>query len=128
MIERFGTHGTGPGGNPLPFAKAVRAGDFVFVSGQVGAGPDGEIVAGGIVEQTTRCIENIKGILELAGVGLEHVVKTTVWLDDLRDFWSMNRVYAGYFGEHLPTRSCVQARLVVDCKIEIEVTAYAPKV
>ncbi len=60
MIERFGTHGTGPGGNPLPFAKAVRAGDFVFVSGQVGAGPDGEIVAGGIVAQTTRCIENIK--------------------------------------------------------------------
>ncbi len=50
-----------------------------------------------------------------------------MWLDDLRDFWSMNRVYASHFGAALPARSCVQARLVVDCKIEIEVTAYAPK-
>lgn len=124
-VARFGTGMTGAGGQPLPFSKAVRAGDFVFVSGQVAMGPDGEIVGGTIVEQTRRTIENVRAILESAGVTLTDVVKATVWLEDTRDFWSFNRVYAEYFGSALPARSCVRADLVSDCKVEIEVVAYA---
>jgi reactive intermediate/imine deaminase len=125
-IQRYGLGGTGGGGTRLPFAKAVRAGDFVFVSGQIGIGPDGEVVAGGIIEQTRRTIENVRTILESTGLGLRDVVKATVWIDDVRDFWSFNRVYAEYFGEELPARSCVRADLMSDCKVEIEVIAYSP--
>ncbi len=125
-IERFGSTGSGAGGKALPFVKAVRAGDFVFVSGQVPMGHDGEIVEGGIVEQTRLTIENVRAALATAGLDLSHVVKVTAWLADTRDFWSFNRVYAEYFGADLPARSCVRADMMVDCKVEIEATAYAP--
>jgi len=125
-IERFGSTGTGAGGKSLPFVKAVRAGDFVYVSGQVAMGPDGEIIAGGIVEQTRVTIENVKSALALAGLDLSHVVKVTAWLADTRDFWSFNGVYAEYFGAAPPARSCVRADMMVDCKVEIEAIAYAP--
>ncbi len=121
-IERFSSAGA------LPFSKAVRAGDFVFVTGQVASGPDGEIVAGGIGPQATRTIENVKEILESAGLGLKDVVKAMVWLSDMRDFAGFNRVYAQYFGAALPARSCVQAELVEpDAKVEVEVIAYSPR-
>ena len=126
-IERFGAAPTGPGGRSLPFTKAVRAGDFIFVSGQVPMGVDGEIVAGNIVTQTKQTIENVKAILKEQGLGLEHVVKATVWLADTRDFWPFNKVYLEYFGAALPARSCVRADMMVDCKVEIEVVAYYPK-
>ena len=126
-IERFGATPTGPGGRSLPFTKAVRAGDFIFVSGQVPMGADGEIVDGNIATQTRQTIENVKAILQLLGLGLEHVVKATVWLADTRDFWPFNKVYLEYFGAALPARSCVRADMMVDCKIEIEVVAYDPK-
>ena len=126
-IERFGAGPIGPGGRPLPFAKAVRAGDFVFVSGQVPAGADGEIVQGSIVPQTHQAIANVKAILAELGLGLEHVVKATVWLADPRDFWPFNRVYSEYFSAAPPARSCVRADMVVDCKVEIEVVAYDPR-
>ena len=126
-IERFGAAPSGPGGRSLPFTKAVRAGDFVFVSGQVPMGADGEIVAGDIVTQTQQTIENVKSILQSLGLGLEHVVKATVWLADTRDFWPFNKVYLEYFGAALPARSCVRADMMVDCKVEIEVVAYDPK-
>jgi reactive intermediate/imine deaminase len=126
-IERFGAAPTGPGGRSLPFTKAVRAGDFIFVSGQVPMGADGEIVAGNIVTQTKQTIENVKAILKEQGLGLEHVVKATVWLADTRDFWPFNKVYLEYFGAALPARSCVRADMMVDCKVEIEVVAYNPK-
>jgi len=126
-IERFGAAPTGPGGRSLPFTKAVRAGDFVFVSGQVPMGADGEIVAGNIVTQTQQTIENVKSILQSLGLGLEHVVKATVWLADTRDFWPFNKVYLEYFGAALPARSCVRADMMVDCKVEIEVVAYDPR-
>ena len=126
-IERFGAAPTGPGGRSLPFTKAVRAGDFIFVSGQVPMGADGEIVAGNIVTQTKQTIENVKAILKEQGMGLEHVVKATVWLADARDFWPFNKVYLEYFGAALPARSCVRADMMVDCKVEIEVVAYDPK-
>ena len=126
-IERFGAAPTGPGGRSLPFTKAVRAGDFIFVSGQVPMGADGEIVEGNIDTQTRQTIENVKAILETQGLRLEHVVKATVWLADARDFWPFNRVYLEYFGAALPARSCVRADMMVDCKVEIEVVAYHPK-
>ena len=126
-IERFGAAPSGPGGRSLPFTKAVRAGDFVFVSGQVPMGADGEIVAGDIVTQTQQTIENVKSILQSLGLGLEHVVKATVWLADTRDFWPFNKVYLEYFGAALPARSCVRADMMVDCKVEIEVVAYDPR-
>ncbi|WP_448952564.1 RidA family protein [Labrys neptuniae] len=126
-IERFGSTGTGAGGKTLPFVKAVRAGDFVYVSGQVPMGPDGEIVQGNIVEQTRLTLDNVKAALAMAGLDLSHVVKVTAWLADTRDFWSFNRVYQDYFGEALPARSCVRADMMVDCKVEIEAIAYAPK-
>ena len=126
-IERFGAAPSGPGGRSLPFTKAVRAGDFVFVSGQVPMGADGEIVAGNIVTQTQQTIENVKSILQSLGLGLEHVVKATVWLADTRDFWPFNKIYLEYFGAALPARSCVRADMMVDCKVEIEVVAYDPK-
>jgi reactive intermediate/imine deaminase len=126
-IERFGAAPTGPGGRSLPFTKAVRAGDFIFVSGQVPMGADGEIVDGNITIQTRQTIDNVKAILQPLGLGLEHVVKATVWLADTRDFWPFNKVYLEYFGAALPARSCVRADMMVDCKVEIEVVAYDPK-
>ena len=126
-IERFGAAPTGPGGRSLPFTKAVRAGDFIFVSGQVPMGADGEIVDGNIATQTRQTIENVKAILQSLGLGLEHVVKATVWLSDTRDFWPFNKVYLEYFGAALPARSCVRADMMVDCKVEIEVVAYDGK-
>ena len=126
-IERFGAAPTGPGGRSLPFTKAVRAGDFIFVSGQVPMGADGEIVDGNITTQTRQTIDNVKAILKEQGLGLEHVVKATVWLADTRDFWPFNKIYLEYFGAALPARSCVRADMMVDCKVEIEVVAYDPK-
>lgn len=123
-IERFGVGTATAGGNRLPFSKAVRAGGFVFVSGQIAVGADGEVVAGGIVEQTRQTIENVRTILESVNLGLKDVVKATVWLDDVRDFWSFNRVYVEYFGMELPARSVVRSELMSACKVEIEVVAY----
>lgn len=125
-VERIGASPAGPGGRALPFTKAVRAGDFVFVSGQVPMGPDGEIVGGSIVAQTHQTVANIKAILAELGLTLGDVVKATVWLADTRDFWPFNKVYNEYFGAALPARSCVRADMMVDCKVEIEVVAYAP--
>jgi reactive intermediate/imine deaminase len=125
-IERIGAARTGTGGQHLPFCQATIANGFVFVSGQVALGDDGEISAGGIVAQSHHCIKSIIAILEKAGCTLKDVVKVNVWLDDTRDFQAFNRVYAGYFQEALPTRACVQSALMVDAKVEIEVIALKP--
>jgi reactive intermediate/imine deaminase len=122
-ITRYGAEKSGAGGQNLPFARAVEAGGFLFVSGQV-AMKDGEIVNGGIVEQTHVAIGHVLAILNEAGYGLEHVVKCGVWLDDPRDFWSFNAVYKSYFGAHPPARSTVQSHMMVDCKVEIDCIAY----
>jgi reactive intermediate/imine deaminase len=123
-VEFLGGTRTGAGGQPLPFSPAVKAGPFVFVSGQVPMGDNGEIVPGGIEAQTRQALKNVEKALALAGCTLKDVVKTTVWLDDPRDFWTFNRVYAEFFTDSKPARSTTQARLMVDAKIEIEVTAY----
>ena len=122
-IKRYGAEKSGAGGQTLPFARAVEADGWLHVSGQV-AMENGEIISGGIIEQTHKTIENVIAILHEAGYGVEHVVRCGVWLDDPRDFWTFNRIYHSYFGEHPPARACVQASMMVDCKVEIDCVAY----
>lgn len=125
-IVRLATADAAAGGTPRPFAKAVRAGDFVYVSGQVPS-VDGEIISGGIVAQTEQVMANIIEVLALADCGLEHVIKVNVWLDDPRDFTSFNGVFEKYFIAHPPARSTVQSALMVDAKVEMDVIAYKPQ-
>jgi reactive intermediate/imine deaminase len=123
-IERFGAGGgTGTGGQHLPFARAVEAGGWLHVSGQV-AMENGELIDGGIVPQARKAIQNLLAILEEAGYGPEDVVRCGVWLDDPRDFPAFNKVFQSYFGAHPPARSCVVSSMVVDCKVEIDCVAY----
>ena len=109
-----------------PFSPAVRAGDFIYVSGQVPANADGEIIGGGIEAQTRQVMENLKSVLALAGAGLDDVCKSTCWLQDARDFGAFNRVYMSFFPNGRPARSTTEARLMVDAKVEIDVVAYKP--
>jgi reactive intermediate/imine deaminase len=125
-IERIGGAKTGSGGQHLPFCQATIANGFVFVSGEVALGDDGEVIPGGVVAQTHHCIRSIISILEQAGCTLKDVVKVNAWLDDTRDFQAFNRVYASYFREGLPARACVQSALMVDAKVEIEAIAVQP--
>ncbi len=125
-FQRIGGVKTGSGGQRLPFCQAVRAGDYVYVSGQVAMDGRGEIIEGGIVPQAHQTIDNVVAILKQAECTLADVVKVNVWLDDTRDFQAFNRVYADYFGDHPPARSCVQSRLMVDAKVELDVIAYKP--
>ncbi|AHD11855.1 RidA family protein [Phaeobacter gallaeciensis] len=126
QIERIGAERSGAGGQALPFSPAVRAGDFVYISGQVAMKENGEIEPGGIEAQTKRTMDNVIAVLAKAGCTLDDVAKVNVWLDDPRDFWTFNRVYAGYFPNGAPARSTVRSQLMVDAKIEIDVTAYKP--
>jgi reactive intermediate/imine deaminase len=109
-----------------PLSPAVRAGDFVFVSGSVPTDDQGQVVPGGIEAQTRQVFKRLREALALAGCTLQDVAKVNVWLDDPRDFGSFNRVYMECFGEHRPARSTVQSRLMIDAKVEIDVTAYKP--
>jgi N-acyl-D-amino-acid deacylase len=125
-IKRFGAEGgKGAGGQQLPFARAVQADGWLYVSGQVPM-VDVEVVDGGIVPQARRAIKNLLSVLQEAGYGAEHVVRCGVWLDDPRDFASFNKVFREFFGENPPARSCVVSRMVVDCKIEIDCVAFKP--
>jgi len=110
-----------------PYSKAVRAGDFVYVSGQVPFRKDGTLVVGSIEEETTQVMENIKDALAEAGCAMDDVVKCTAWIDDARDFARFNKVYTSYFNEPLPTRSCVPCKLVITAKVEVEAIAYKPR-
>jgi reactive intermediate/imine deaminase len=125
-IKRYGTGETGAGKQPLPFARAVEANGWLYVSGQV-AMEGGEIIGGGIVAESRKAIENMIAILDEAGYGVEDVVRVGVWLDDPRDFWTFNGVYAEYFGKYPPARACVQSRMMVDCKVEVDCVAYKAK-
>ncbi|AUH64241.1 RidA family protein [Paracoccus zhejiangensis] len=124
-LIRYDTADLQAGGQKRPFAKAVRAGDYVHVSGQVPT-VGGEVVTGGIVAQTEQVIENIKAVLAMAGCGLEDVIKVTCWLDDPRDFSSFNAVFEKHFIDNPPARSTVQSRLMVDAKVEIDAIAWKP--
>jgi len=109
-----------------PYSHAVRVGDLLFCSGQIPLEPaTGQLVGGDIKAQTARVLENIKLILEEQGLGLENVVKTTVYMVNLADFAAMNEVYGKYFSCNPPARSTVQvAALPKGAAVEIEVVAH----
>ncbi len=108
-----------------PYSQATIAGGFVFTAGQVALDPgSGELVPGGIGEQTTRALDNLRAILEAGGADLSAVVKTTVFLVDMADFPIMNDAYAAAFGDHRPARSTVAvAGLPKGASVEIEAVA-----
>ena len=112
-----------------PYSQAIKVGEFVYTSGQVAIDPaTGELIAGGIVEQTERVLKNVAAVLEAAGSSLDQVVKTLVFLADMNDFAAMNEVYAKFFTGAPPARSTVQAaRLPRDARIEIEAVALVTK-
>jgi 2-iminobutanoate/2-iminopropanoate deaminase len=108
-----------------PYSQAVKANGFVFLSGQIPLDPQTQqIVEGDIAAQTERVLENLKAIVEAAGSSIMRVVKTTVFLADMKDFAAMNDVYSRYFLAHPPARSTVEvARLPRDARVEIDVIA-----
>ena len=112
-----------------PYSQAVIWNGLVFASGQIPLDPKtGEVIPGGIAEQTERVFENIKGLLTEAGASLSSVIKTTVFLKDMGDFAKMNEVYARYFPENPPARSTVEAaRLPRDVSVEIECIAFVER-
>ena len=108
-----------------PYSQAVWAGDLLFCAGQIPLEPaTGNIVAGGITEQTTQVLENIRGLLQSQDLDFKNVVKSTVFLSDMNNFTAMNEIYARFFTKEPPARSTVQvARLPKDALVEIEVVA-----
>ncbi len=108
-----------------PYSQAIAAGGFLFLSGQVALDPSsGEILRGSIQDEVARVLENLEAVLQAAGSHRDHVVRTTVYLTDLRDFEAMNAVYARYFGESRPARSTVQvAALPRGSRVEIDAIA-----
>jgi 2-iminobutanoate/2-iminopropanoate deaminase len=109
-----------------PYSQATRHNGLVYSSGQIPLDTaTGQLIEGGIVEQTARVLENLKGVLEAAGAGLDSVLKTTVFLKDMAEFGSMNEVYAKYFDTNPPARATVEvARLPRDARVEIEAIAF----
>lgn len=106
-----------------PLSPAIRAGEFLFVSGQLPLEPSGQL-AEGMSAQTSRCLENLKQILSAAGLGLDNVVKCTVFITNMDEFDTMNRAYAEYFPETPPARSTVEvSRLAKGALVEIEAIA-----
>lgn len=114
------------GGRTLSLSRAIRAGDFVFLTGQVPF-KDGQVMTTGSVEEQTRAVlDDVKATLAEAGCALSDVVKAMVWLRDRADFPGFNAVYGEYFPEEPPTRSAVVSDLLVDVRVEVEVVAYKP--
>jgi 2-iminobutanoate/2-iminopropanoate deaminase len=111
-----------------PYSQAVRAGQFLFVSGQIAIDPStGHVVDGDIAAQTARALQNIGAILAAAGLSFDHVVRTTVFLTSMDDFPAMNEVYAGFFSAPGPARATVEApRLPRNARIEIDAIAWLP--
>lgn len=106
-----------------PYSQAIKAGGFIFVSGQIPIDPQsGQFVPGGIAEQTEQVLKNLSAVLEAAGSGLDRVVKATVFLADMDEFAAMNQVYGRYFPSNPPARATVEvARLPRDARVEIDV-------
>lgn len=109
-----------------PYSPAIRAGPFLFISGQIPLDPrTGELISGPTEAQVRRCMENMKAILAAAGASLTDLVKVTIFLTDMREFDVVNRIYGEFFDLEPPARSCVQvAALPRGAKIEIEAVAY----
>jgi 2-iminobutanoate/2-iminopropanoate deaminase len=114
--------------NPnLPFHPAVRAGDYIFVSGQVAKDADGNMLSGTIEAETAGTIESIKRILAEEGATLADVVKVTTYLEDARDFGRYNKVFGEHFKDAVLARTTVEARAVINTKIDMDAIAYKPK-
>ena len=110
-----------------PYSQAIVVDNWLFSSGQIPLRPDGTMESGDIEAQTEQVFRNLSAVLGAAGVGLDAVVKTTVFIKDLNDFGKLNQVYERCFGAHKPARSTVEvARLPRDAKVEIEVVARLP--
>ena len=124
-VSRKDTHPIGKENPNLPFYPAVRAGDFIFVSGQVAKDADGN--SGTIEEETRGTIEAIRRILTEEGATLSDVVRVTTYLGDARDFGRYNRVFAEHFKDAVLARTTVEARAVIDTKIEMDAIAYKPR-
>ena len=109
-----------------PYSQAIRAGDFLFVSGQIPLDPaTGALIEGDVAAQTHRVLRNLGAILSAAGASFDHVVKTTVYLADMSEFAAMNEVYASYFPSPAPARATIQAaRLPRDVRVEIDLIAH----
>ena len=127
MLELIATPGA-PGAIG-PYSQAVRAGDFVYVSGQLPLDPaSGEQLTGALAPQTRRVLRNLETIVQAAGGTLNDVVKTTVYMSNLARFAEMNEAYQECFGEHKPARAAVQvARLPKDAGVEIDAVVYLPR-
>ncbi|MDA8354205.1 MAG: RidA family protein [Firmicutes bacterium] len=107
-----------------PYSQAVRQGSILFTSGQIPLSPEGERVEGGIEEETRQVLNNVRAVLEAAGSSLDQVIKTTIFLTDMGDFQKVNEVYAEFFSQHQPARSCVGvAQLPKGVRVEIEAMA-----
>lgn len=114
--------------NPnLPFHPAVRAGDYIFVSGQVAKDADGNMLSGTIEQETAGTIEAIRRILAEAGASLADVVRVTTYLEDARDFGRYNKVFAEHFKDAVLARTTIEARAVINTKIEMDAIAYKPR-
>jgi 2-iminobutanoate/2-iminopropanoate deaminase len=126
MIERLS-----PPGVPIPrgpYSPAVRAGDFVFVAGQIPIDPEINKLSTGDIQHETRIVlNNIKRILEGVGSGMADVVKVSVFLSDGGDFAQMNEVYAEFFGDNKPVRTTVACKFMSEIKVEIDCIAYSPR-
>jgi 2-iminobutanoate/2-iminopropanoate deaminase len=119
---------TEKGPKPMgPYSQAIRANGFVFISGQGAVDPaTGQLIKGGIAQQATRTLDNLKTIVEAAGSSLDHAVKVSVFLKDMNDFDAVNEIYARYFPHNRPARTTVEvARLPRDILIEIDLIALA---
>lgn len=107
-----------------PYSQAIKLGGLLFTSGQIPLDASGQLVEGGIEEQTHQVFRNLEAVLAAAGAGFQDVVKATVFLKDMNQFATVNGIYSSYFGDHKPARSAVEvARLPKDVFVEIEVIA-----
>jgi len=110
-----------------PYSQAIKVGNMMFVSGQIPFVPETmELVSEDVQEQTRQALENLKGILDEAGMSFSDIVKTTVFIKDMNDFGKINEIYAEYFVDNKPARACVEvARLPKDVKVEIDAIVIA---
>ena len=107
-----------------PYSQAIRSGNMLFCSGQTPVDPATGLIPDGVEAQTEQVFKNVKNLLEATGAGMDKVVKTTVFIKDMNDFAAINGIYAGYFTEPYPARSCIEvARLPKDVLVEVEVVA-----
>jgi len=126
MTARRGVHTDAAPAAIGPYGQAVRAGDFVFTAGQVGADPSTGALVDGVAAQADRALRNLSAVLQAAGTDLDHVVKTTIFLADMADFTAVNEVYATHLSPPYPARSTVAVKaLPKGALVEIEVVALA---